>query len=183
MLVNMRTLLVITFLFFATILNGQSFWPGSFTGNSYRGNFRNLNAKDSTFNKKWSVSKYSGIATSFTAWKGGFASIISAPVGLQLNRTINNNVFAFAGVSAAPSYVNFRQSFINTDFSKATANAPFYKANNLRLYSRAEIGLSYINDERTFQISGSIGVERNNFPSPLLLPGTYSNNNNPSAFK
>jgi hypothetical protein len=57
------------------------------------------------------VSKYTGISTSFSFFKGGNATIVSAPLGLQLNRRLNNNLFAFAGVSAAPSYVNFRSSY------------------------------------------------------------------------
>ncbi len=160
MISGMRTFLLIGFLVGITATNAQTFLPGSFMNNSFRGNIPNFNLMDSSLNKKWSISKYSGISTSFTGWKGGYATIVSAPLGLQLNRKITNNVFAFAGVSATPAYVNFRQSFMKADYNKLNSNSTFYKATNLKLYSRAEVGLSYINDERTFQISGSIGIEK-----------------------
>jgi hypothetical protein len=117
-------------------------------------------------------------------WKGGYATVVAAPIGLQLNRSINNNVSAFAGVSVAPAYINFGQRFMNTDINKLNQNSPFFKANNLNLYSRAEIGLSYTNDERTFQISGSIGVERSNYNAPLYVPYSNTRNtNNPTFIK
>jgi hypothetical protein len=71
---------------------------------------------------------------------------------------------------------------MNTDVTKAGYTNPFSAGtNNFSLYSRAEIGLSYINDDRTFQISGSIGVERNPYYMPMFAP-RYGNsiNNNPS---
>ena len=163
----MRTFIFIAFLVIAAGANAQTLVPGSFVDNSYRGSLlNNRHAGDSTFNKKWSVSKYTGISTSFTFFNGGHATIVSAPIGLQLNRGLNNNLFAFAGVSIAPSYVNFSSSFLNSNFNKMNSNRP-YNATSLGLYSRAELGLQYINDERTFSISGSIGVERSNFPMPL----------------
>lgn len=83
--------------------------------------------------------------------------MISAPVGLQLNRRLNDNLYAFAGISAAPAYVNFSRSFINTDLKKINSGA-------FSMYSRLEAGLMYINDQRTFSVSGSISVERSNYP-------------------
>jgi hypothetical protein len=107
--------------------------------------------------KKWSLHKYGGISASYSFFNGGSASVFSVPLGLQLNRQLNNNLYAFAGISAAPSYINFSRSFINADIKK-------YNTNSLGLYSRFEAGLMYVNDARTFSISGSIGVERNSFP-------------------
>jgi ABC-type uncharacterized transport system permease subunit len=180
----MRTFLLTGFLFIITSVSAQTFLPGSFFDNSFRGGFRsNSGLRDSASNKKWSVSRYSSISTSFVGWKGGYATVVAAPIGLQLNRSLNNNVSAFAGVSVAPAYVNFRQRFMNTDINKLNQNNPFYKANNLSLYSRAEIGLSYINDERTFQISGSIGVERNSFPMGVYVPSNNRNTYNPAFIK
>lgn len=173
----MRTFLLVAFLFIITAVNAQTFFPGSFYDNSFRSGFRsNGGFNDSSFNKKWWVSRYSSISTSFVGWKGGYATVVSAPIGLQLNRSLTNNVSAFAGVSVAPAYINFRQRFMNTDINKLNQSNPFYKSSNLSLYSRAEIGLSYTNDERTFQISGSIGVERNSFPMPVYSP-VYNNRN------
>jgi hypothetical protein len=181
---GMRTFLSIAFLLVITEVNAQSFMPGSFIGNSYRSNsFNYYNLKDSNPIKKWSISKYSGISTTLTGWKGGSASIVSAAFGLQLNRRINNNVFAFAGISAAPAFVNFRQNFMSADFNKLNTGSIFYKSNNLNLYSRAEVGLSYVNDERTFQISGSIGVERNSYSLPFYIPVSNKINSYTPTFK
>lgn len=170
----MRTFIIISFLLVAATACAQTYVPGSFINNSYRGSLiNNMHANDSAFKKKWFLRKYSGISTSFTSFRGGNATIFSAPVGLQLNRKLNNNLFAFAGVSAAPSYVNFRSSFMNADFNKTNANSSF-KSSALGLYSRAEFGLQYINDERTFSISGSIGVERNNYAMPIYMPSSIN---------
>jgi hypothetical protein len=164
----MRTFIFISFSIIAATADAQSFLPGSFIDNSYRGSLmNNIHVNDSAFKKKWFVSKYTGISTSFSFFKGGNATIVSAPLGLQLNRRLNNNLFAFAGVSAAPSYVNFRSSYLNADFNKVSQNNSFNQA-RLGIYSRAELGLQYINDERTFSISGSIGVERSDFSMPYL---------------
>ena len=114
--------------------------------------------------KKWSLSSYTGISTGFTFFNGGSATVISAPVGLQLNRRLNNNLYAFAGVSAAPAYMNFNHSFITSDINKGNPNSGFFRSNSFGAYSRAELGLMYINDARTFSVSGSIGVERSSYP-------------------
>lgn len=173
---GMRTFFLLGFIFFITAVKAQAFLPGSLYDNSFRSGFRYNGLKDSASNKKWTLSRYSSISTSFVGWKGGYATVVAAPLGLQLNRSINNNLSAFAGVSVAPAYINIRQRFMNTDINKLNQTNPFYRANNLSMYSRAEIGLSYTNDERTFQISGSIGVERNNFPLPVYVP--LNNNRN-----
>lgn len=166
----MRTFIFISFLIIAATADAQTFLPGSFTDNYYRrGLLNNIHKNDSAFQKKWFVSKYGGISTGISFFKGGNATFVSAPVGLQLNRRLTNNLFAFAGVSAAPSYVNFNSSFMNADFNKMNVNNSF-RTSALGIYSRAELGLQYINDERTFSISGSIGVERSNFPTSAYLP-------------
>ncbi len=126
---------------------------------------------DSAANKKWSISTYSGITTGFYSLNGISSTYIAAPIGLQLNYMLNKNLYAFAGVSAAPAYVNFNQSFLSSDANKIYPNS-FYNANNLGLYSRAELGLMYVNDARTFSISGSFGVQRGGYP---LLPYQSAN--------
>ena len=172
----MRAIILICFLTVAAMADAQNFIPGSFIDNSYRGSLmNNIHVNNPAFTKKWFVSSYSGVSTSFSFFKAGNATIFSAPLGLQLNRKLNNNLFAFAGISAAPSYVNFRSSFINADFSK-NANGSF-RSSSLGLYSRAELGLQYINDERTFSISGSIGVERSSFPMPVYNAANFSQAN------
>lgn len=158
------TLLLISALLVCTAYS-QAYLPGSYPGNSFRsGLYRNFPTGDSLSNKKWSVSKYGGISTSFIGWKGGSASVFSAPIGLQLNRRLNNNLYAFAGVSIAPTYINFNQSFLNAGSKFLQGNSLMYRPNGFGMYQRAEMGLMYTNDEHTFQISGSIGMERSQFP-------------------
>lgn len=175
----MRTFILISFLIIAATADAQTFLPGSFIDNSYRGSLlNNIRANDSAFKKKWFVSKYSGISTGFSFFNGGNATFVSAPVGLQLNRRLNNNLFAFAGASVAPSYVNFNSAFLNANFNKINANNS-YKSSALGIYSRAELGLQYINDERTFSISGSIGVERSSFPMPAYISNNQASRSIP----
>jgi len=119
---------------------------------------------DSPFHKKWFVSTYTGISTSFSFYKGGNATVIAAPMGLQLNRRMNDNLYAFAGVSVAPAYVNFNQTFLNTNIKGLPANNAT-RYNNFGIATRAEMGLMYVNDAKTFSISGSIGIEQNNYPT------------------
>lgn len=133
---------------------------------------RTLNFSDSSFNqKKWFFTKYSGVSTSFSFFKGGNATVVAVPVGIQLNRRLNDNLFAFAGVNAAPAYINFQQAFFNNNI-KGIQNKYSFDQHNLGLYSRAEVGLMYVNDAKTFSISGSFGVETNNYPYPY-----YRSNN------
>lgn len=166
----MRIVILVALLLSVSALKAQTFLPGSFIDYNYRGSLmNNLRVNDNIANKKWFFSKYSGISTTFSFFRGGSATVVSVPIGLQLNRTLNNNLYAFAGVSLAPAYVNFNQSFLSADFNKANQN-PFFQSGSLGIYSRAELGLQYINDDRTFSISGSIGVERNNYSMPFYNP-------------
>lgn len=167
----MRLIILIALMVSVTVLRAQTFMPASAMGNPYRGSFyNNVHLNDSTSEKKWSFSRYSAISSSFSLFKGGSATILSVPIGLQLNRRLNNNLYAFAGVSLAPAYVNFRQSFISNDFNKTGQNNTFFKSGNLGMYSRAELGLQYVNDEKTFSISGSIGIERSSYPTFQYAP-------------
>ncbi|ULQ50742.1 hypothetical protein [Flavihumibacter fluvii] len=116
-------------------------------------------------NKKWSLYKYGGISTSYSFFNGGNATVFSAPIGLQLNRRLNNNLYAFAGVSVAPAYYNFNHSFIHADLNKNNPGANRLNTSGVGMYSRFEAGLMYMNDEKTFSISGSIGIERSSYPA------------------
>src|ERR1700750_3372973 len=51
-------------------------------------------------NKKWFFTKYAAISTGAVFYNSGGGTFLSAPVGLQLNHPLNNNVIAFAGISA-----------------------------------------------------------------------------------
>jgi hypothetical protein len=115
-------------------------------------------------NKKWTLQKYAGLSASYGFYNGGSSSGISVPVGLQLHRRLNNNLYAFAGISAAPVFYNFNRSFIHSDISKYRPVTSMYGNHGVSLYSRFEAGLMYVNDDRTFSISGSIGIERSSYP-------------------
>ena len=123
-------------------------------------------------NRGWYLSKYAGISAGFGYFNGAGGSFISAPVGLQLNHPLNNNLIAFAGVSVAPTFFNFSSSFTSPSYP---GNMP--NAYGLGLNSRAELGLMYINDAKTFSISGSIGVDRYSYPAfPTQRTNIQKNN-------
>lgn len=137
----------------------QNRWQPGMFGNGF---LHPIPSHDSSVHSKWSFSKYAGVSTGHSFFEGGNASFVSVPVGIQLNCQLNTNLYAFAGLSAAPAYMNFNSTFIpKTD---KTIGSFFTKGNNLGLYSRAELGLMYVNDAKTFSISGSIGMERNSMP-------------------
>lgn len=118
--------------------------------------------------KKWFLTSYSNIGIGLSFLNGRTATVVSAPVGLQLNRELNNNLYAFAGVSLAPAFVNFNHSFPSPGIKAATSNG--FKSDYFGLYSSVNMGLMYVNDARTFSISGSIGVSRSSYPVLLYPP-------------
>jgi hypothetical protein len=153
-----RTILFAAILLSAVALKAQS--PLSFGAmNGMSPAFRHFGqlADSNGVKKKWFITKYAGISSGFMAFRGGSGSFLSAPVGIQLNRQLTNNVYAFAGVSVAPTFFYF-----NSPFSQPANNKynGFMNANNVGVYSAAHMGLMYTNDERTFSISGSISVGR-----------------------
>lgn len=115
-------------------------------------------------NKKWYFSKYAAISTGAVFYNGGGGTFFSAPVGLQLNHPINNNLIAFTGVSAAPVIFNYNILYTDPVFSKSYPGGFMANPYKLGFNSRVDVGLMYINDARTFSISGSIGVERGAYP-------------------
>jgi hypothetical protein len=118
----------------------------------------------SNIGHKWQLSKYGGLSAGYLFFGGGGTSFLSAPLGLQLSRPLTNNIYAFAGVSAAP--VLFSVDRLYTD---PVTNPGFHSYNPSGAYkfgynSRVEMGLMYVNDAHTFSISGSVGVERGSYP-------------------
>src|SRR5690349_21712867 len=175
----MRLILVLTVIMMAATSKAQTVLPGSFMDYTYRGTLaHNIPVQDSLSKNKWSFSKYTGLSASYSFFKGGSASVIAAPIGLQLNRLLTNNVYAFAGVSVAPAFINFNSNtFLTSDFTKGNPGNPFSHTNSFGMYSRAEVGLMYVNPERTFSISGSIGVERSSTPIFYYPANTTRQNN------
>lgn len=134
--------------------------------------FRHFDQRADTnhLQKKWFLTKYAGISAGFAGFNGGSATFLSAPMGLQINRQLTNNVYAFAGVTVAPSFLNYNSPFYQPG---AIKNYGLMNPNNFGTYSAAHMGLMYINNDRTFSISGSFGVGRNSYNgySPFYAPG------------
>ncbi len=161
---SMRLLFVFVLMMFAAALNAQIYSPYSSFNYLQRPAFASsIHLNDSIPNKKWFVTKYAGVSTSFNFFRGGNATVVAAPLSLQLNRAINNNLYAFANVSIAPEFVSFNNNnFVNSNI-KGIQNTG-YHSNGVGMYSSASIGLTYVNDARTFSISGGISVERSTYP-------------------
>jgi hypothetical protein len=162
-----RTILFAIIALSATLAHAQT--PLSFgTMNGMRPAFRQFPqmSDTNTLRSKWSLNKYIGISAGFSTLFGG-TTFQSIPVGFQLNRQLTNNLVAFAGVSVAPTLMQFNRAFYQPKTS-------FMNANNFGVLSTAELGLMYINNERTFSISGSIGVSRGYYDgySPFYAPAT-----------
>ncbi len=115
-------------------------------------------------NQKWELNKYAGISRGFGFFSAGTASYMALPVSLQLNRVLNKNLYAFAAVSAAPVLVNFNIAFTNPSFNRYFPVDGMSNVYQFGFNSRVEMGLMYINDSKTFSISGSIGVENGSYP-------------------
>jgi hypothetical protein len=119
--------------------------------------------------KKWFVTKYAGVSSGFVAFKGGSGSFLSVPLAWQINRQLTNNLYAFGGVSIAPYIFHYN----NVPYQPAiNKNNSLMQTNNFSAYSDAKIGIMYINNERTFSVSGSIGVSRGSYNSysPFYAP-------------
>ena len=175
----MRLLLVLVILISSVALKAQSLLPINYIDYAQRQALAQNNFHDSASNKKWSLNKFGGISTSFSFFRGGNATVVAAPIGLQLTRKLNNNLYAFAAVSVAPAYVSFNRSFLSSNANKGFQNNSFLKSNSFDMYSRAEMGLMYINDNKTFSISGSISIERSSYP---MFPVNQINNTKQNSF-
>lgn len=128
--------------------------------------------EDAGFQRNWKFEGFAALNTGIMSWKGGAASISSVAVGLQVYRPLANNFFAFGSVSVAPTYVHFNHAFANPGVKSNLRNL-YSVHGNPGLSSRSSLGLMYINEEKTFSVSGSINVERSN--SPVYLSPVYQN--------
>jgi hypothetical protein len=139
----------------------------------------NLMNHSNRLQKKWSVSTYGGMGAGVGFFNGGNVAFLHSEMGLQLNRRLNNNLYAFAGVSAAPVFFNFNRSFSNADLYKNGMANPGFNANGWGIYPGIQAGLMYVNDEKTFSISGSIGISSSSYP---FYPSTRINTQKQSSF-
>lgn len=110
--------------------------------------------------KKWFVTKYAGVSTGFVAFKGGSGSFLSVPLSWQINRQLTNNLFAFGGISVTPSIFRYNNIPYQPMVNK---NSSLMPPNHFAAYPDAKIGVMYISNDRTFSISGSVGVSRGSY--------------------
>lgn len=174
----MRCIIFLSFLIIGTTkVKAQN----SFQQNNFGKQMVAIDSNQSNHNysgKKWFVSKYMGISTSAGFYNGSMSTIFFAPIGLQLNRKINSNWYAFAGISATPAYIGFNHSFISANTNKFMQPNSLNSVGNFNMFPKAELGLMYINDQKTFSISGSISVEKSNYSfAPFNRFGAIRSNN------
>ena len=178
----MRFIGAVVILFFSLCLQAQTPLTASMMG--YHSPFSMGNNRlgiNGVSNKQWFFSRYSELSAGYMFFKGGSANYISAPIGLQLNRRLNNNLYAFGGVSVNPIYFNFSQPLPLSGMNKGYYTNSVFGANNFGIYPKAELGLMYMNDEKTFSISGSISVQRGGYTTFPYQPVT--SNTNPAAIR
>src|SRR5436190_2052935 len=119
----MRITVLLALIIFTTALKAQTSFPGSVVPGSYGyGSAYHAHPADSTTQKKWFVTRYSALSASYSFFKGGHASVVAVPVGVQINRRLTNNLYAFANATIAPAFTTFSRSFIGTDFTKTPWN-------------------------------------------------------------
>ena len=120
-------------------------------------------ADSNHLNKKLYFNTFSAISTGFIFSNGGSASFLSAPLGIQMTRPLNNNVSAFATVSVAPTFFSFNNTFMGP-YNKSYPGPGLPNTYSFGINPAVQMGLMYTNDAKTFSISGSIGVERGSYP-------------------
>ncbi len=125
-------------------------------------------ARDSR--QKWFTSTYAGVSVGTLFYPTGTAYTVSAPIGIQLNRQLNKNLYAFGGVYLAPTVTSFYHNFMDPSMNRS------YPGNYNSIYGGVnpgiQMGLMYVNDAGTFSISGSIRTERGYYPvnAPVSSP-------------
>ena len=139
----------------------------------------NLLGDTNKLQKKWFLTSYAGLSAGFAHFNGTNNTFLSVPVGLQINRQLTNNVYAFAGVSALPLFSPYSTTFYQPGINKING---FMNVNRFGTLSAAHVGMMYINNERTFSISGSIGVSRNSYNNyfPYYAPAGFSGSRHPA---
>jgi hypothetical protein len=127
--------------------------------------FPNYNQSvDSTpLGHKWHVSQYAGFSAGSFFFAGG-TSFLSARYGLMLSRPLNNNLSVFTAISASPVFFSFNRLFTDPGINSSYPGNGLSRTYGVGINSRVEAGLMYINDAKTFSISGSVGIDRNSYP-------------------
>jgi hypothetical protein len=121
-------------------------------------------------NQKWQVRPYASLNMGYLFLNGGGSPYLAAQTGVALIHPLTNNVSAFAAVSATPTLFSINRLY--TDPALNSGNN-FSRPYNLSLNTGIQAGLIYTNDDKTFSISGSVGVERGSNPYyPVNRPTT-----------
>ncbi|MEO6819387.1 MAG: hypothetical protein ABI266_01225 [Ginsengibacter sp.] len=163
----MRVLFLVFMLIFFVTAKSQSIISSGYGVSPQRTSLlNNKNFNDSVSTPKWFFNSYRAISTSISFFKGGNATIFSAPMGIQLIRRINNNWYGVADVRIAPSFINIKPSYTNGFNKNFIQNST--SLSNFDIYPAASLGVMYVNDARSFSITGSITAERN-----VYLPLPY----------
>ncbi len=168
----MRTTLTFLSIFFLTSVNAQTLLPGTIQKlmMDHTVSFYDRGGYDSGSVHKWFVTPYAGITTGYGFFRNSGSFFLTVPIGVQLNRRVSNNVYAFSRITVAPVIMNFNQPLHYSYFSKFGSSSNMLHPGLMGSYSSASLGLMYVNDARTFSVSGSIGVERSNYPVYFISP-------------
>ncbi len=178
----MRILLLIIITTSFISVQAQTQFPAAGMGNyTQQGAFNHYTILNDSngLQKKWSVSTYGGIGAGIGFFNGGNSSFFPAQIGLQINRRLNNHLYAFAGVAVTPVFFNFNHSFSAAEPHGNYMTAPGFNTNRFGIYQGIQAGLMYVNDAKTFSISGSIGISNNNYP---YFPSNRINTQKQSTF-
>jgi hypothetical protein len=116
---------------------------------------------NSDLSKKWEVRPYASLQAGYAFFQGG-VSYLSVPAGVALFHPLSKNISAFAGVSATP--VAFSMSRLYTDPAANGSYPGNYSRYGLGLNAGVQAGLIYTNDAKTFSISGSVELQKSNYP-------------------
>jgi hypothetical protein len=117
--------------------------------------------------RHWQVRPFTTFSGGYVFSTRGYANYLSAQTGWMLLRPLNNNISAFAGISAGPTLYRIG----STPFSN--------NIGGLNLTAGVTGGLIYTNDARTFSISGSVSVERYSYPAYAPARATYPSSTYP----
>lgn len=121
------------------------------------------------------MSKYTGISTGISFFNGGQATFLAAPMVLQLNRKLNDNVYAYANVAVTPSLIRLNSNLLYSGMNKPFGSNSHY-SNSFQVNPSASLGLMYVNDAKTFSISGGFTVERNTYQFAPYYPPVFPKN-------
>jgi len=120
-------------------------------------------------NQKWFWTPYAAASIGTAFYPTGNAYMLSAPMGLQLNRQLSKNLYAFGSVFVAPTFTSFGNTFMSPHgyFPSPLSR---YQQNYFSVNPGVQMGLMYINDDGTFSISGSVQASTTTFPVPPPPP-------------